>query len=193
MSKDARGPTTARPVWLHRLQGRPDAPARKTRSAARWTPRFCATWIASLRRRPICKTMKEYRRAAEGAEGARAINLRRAAFEAHRLRWRRRGAQARAAGEDLRLERVDKLKAKFNLNRPPITMPVQERVAFFRMRREIDKPAQAEAGARDRGAGRVLPNCERTRPDRELMPEWTSQRTVLNPGAAGAPSAVDNK
>lgn len=53
------------------------------------------------------------------------------------IAWKKREARKLELMKILRLERVEKLKAKFNLNRPPIAMPVAERVAFFRMRREI--------------------------------------------------------
>ena len=85
------------------------------------------------------ETMKEYRAAARKARKAleRINRARRAAFERALIAWKKREARKLELMKILRMERVEKLKAKFNLNRPPITMPVQERVAFFRMRREI--------------------------------------------------------
>ena len=77
-------------------------------------------------------------RVAKTRKALERINrARRIAFERALIAWKKREARKLELMKILRLERVEKLKAKFNLNRPPITMPVQERVAFFRMRREI--------------------------------------------------------
>ena len=85
------------------------------------------------------ETMKEYRAAARKARKAleRINRARQIAFERALIAWKKREARKLELMKILRLERVEKLKAKFNLNRPPIAMPVAERVAFFRMRREI--------------------------------------------------------
>ena len=85
------------------------------------------------------ETMKEYRAAARKARKAldRINRARRIAFERALIAWKKREARKLELLKIIRLERVEKLKAKFNLNRPPIAMPVAERVAFFRMRREI--------------------------------------------------------
>ena len=85
------------------------------------------------------ETMKEYRAAAKKARKSleRINRARRIAFERALIAWKKREARKLELLKILRLERVEKLKAKFNLNRPTISMPVEERVAFFRMRREI--------------------------------------------------------
>ena len=85
------------------------------------------------------ETMKEYRAAARKARKAleRINRARRIAYERALIAWKNREARKLELLKIMRLERVEKIKAKFNLNRPPISMPVDERVAFFRMRREI--------------------------------------------------------
>lgn len=92
------------------------------------------------------ETMKEYRAAARKARKSleRINRARNIAYERAMIAWKKREARKLELMKIIRMERVDKLKAKFNLNRPPISMPVEARVAFFRARREFGykMPAQ---------------------------------------------------
>jgi hypothetical protein len=74
----------------------------------------------------------------------RTNRARKVAFDRALKAWREREARKLELIHLTRLRKIEKLKMKFNLGAPPINMPVEQRVAFFRMRREVGykMPAQ---------------------------------------------------
>ena len=114
------------------------------------------------------ETMREYRAAALKARKAieRINRARKIAYERAMIAWKNREARKLELMKIIRMERVEKLKAKFNLNRPPISMPVETRVAFFRARREFGYKLPAEKLERETMAqAELFPNGTAGIPD----------------------------